>query len=152
MTLLSFLLLRRILSFVWIIHVLLLLLLPLDSVSSEDIYTTYQSKQMQRKKIAIIGGGISGTFVTKYLIDYDVNCTTLDTITIFDAAHNDDDDDMMNKAFRKNTTLHTQNHHQGSRIASYEMEVNIDDINTTSSTGSNTSSSGSRLSKFLWRD
>jgi hypothetical protein len=35
------------------------------------------------KRIAVIGGGISGTFVSKYLVDYDKNCT-LEEITIFD--------------------------------------------------------------------
>lgn len=37
----------------------------------------------EAKRIAIIGGGISGTFAAKYLADYDINCT-LESITIFD--------------------------------------------------------------------
>lgn len=36
------------------------------------------------KKIAVIGGGISGTFVTKYLTDYDPLCT-LESLTIFES-------------------------------------------------------------------
>lgn len=41
------------------------------------------SNQVSSQKIAIIGGGISGSFTAKYLADYDVNCT-LNSITIFD--------------------------------------------------------------------
>lgn len=36
-----------------------------------------------RPRIAVIGGGISGSFVTKYLSDYDTACV-LESITIFD--------------------------------------------------------------------
>lgn len=35
------------------------------------------------ERIAVIGGGISGTFLTKYLIDYDEDCS-LEELTIFD--------------------------------------------------------------------
>ena len=34
-------------------------------------------------KIGVIGGGISGTFVSKYLIDFNDDCS-LDELTIFD--------------------------------------------------------------------
>lgn len=44
-----------------------------------------QDIRSKKKKIAIIGGGISGTFVTKYLTDYDTNCQ-IDSITIFDPS------------------------------------------------------------------
>ncbi len=37
----------------------------------------------KKKKIAIIGGGISGTFTAKYLSDYDDNCL-LDSITLYE--------------------------------------------------------------------
>lgn len=42
---------------------------------------SFQPKK--KKKIAIIGGGISGTFAAKYLSDYDSNCL-LDSITIYE--------------------------------------------------------------------
>jgi len=51
-------------------------------------------------RIAIIGGGISGSFATKYLSDYDVDCT-LD-ITVFDPPPSED--------------------HQGSRVSSYTLK------------------------------
>jgi prenylcysteine oxidase/farnesylcysteine lyase len=37
----------------------------------------------EAKKVAIIGGGVAGTFAAKYLADYDKACT-LESITIFD--------------------------------------------------------------------
>jgi prenylcysteine oxidase / farnesylcysteine lyase len=36
------------------------------------------------QSVAIIGGGVSGTFTTKYLVDLDANGCKLDSITIFD--------------------------------------------------------------------
>ncbi len=57
------------------------------------------SKESKPTRIAIIGGGISGSFVTKYLTDYDVDCS-LD-ITVFDPPPSED--------------------HQGSRVASYTL-------------------------------
>ena len=43
-----------------------------------------EAEGIQKKRsIAVIGGGISGTFVTKYLSDYDVDCL-LDSITIYE--------------------------------------------------------------------
>jgi prenylcysteine oxidase/farnesylcysteine lyase len=65
------------------------------------------------QKIAVIGGGISGSFVTKYLVDYDPQCQGLDSITVFDpfppTQHADrakaPDDDW-----------------QGSRVASVQLE------------------------------
>ena len=35
------------------------------------------------KRVAIIGGGVSGTFAAKYLADYDEDCD-VESITIFD--------------------------------------------------------------------
>ena len=52
-----------------------------------------------RTRIAVIGGGISGSFVTKYLTDYDTDCS-LD-ITVFDPPPSED--------------------HQGSRVASHVL-------------------------------
>ena len=42
-----------------------------------------QNTSTRKKKIAIIGGGIGGTFAAKYLSDYDTNCS-LDSITIYE--------------------------------------------------------------------
>ena len=64
-----------------------------DAVASD-------SKEPKPTRIAIIGGGISGSFVTKYLTDYDVDCS-LD-ITVFDPPPSKD--------------------HQGSRVASYSLK------------------------------
>ncbi len=58
------------------------------------------SKESKPTRIAVIGGGISGSFVTKYLSDYDVDCT-LD-ITVFDPPPSDDN--------------------QGSRVASHTLK------------------------------
>ena len=86
-------------------------------VSADDIYQNYQQNKNKKKKIAIIGGGISGTFLTKYLVDYDSNCTTFDTITIFEP-------NLVTGTIRKDHQ--NKSNHQSSRIASYEMEIDID--------------------------
>ena len=58
-----------------------------------------ESKESKPTRIAVIGGGISGSFVTKYLTDYDLDCS-LD-ITVFDPPPSKDN--------------------QGSRVASYTL-------------------------------
>lgn len=42
----------------------------------------------RRKKIAVIGAGISGTFVTKYLAEYDEKCL-IDSIVLFDPRNDE---------------------------------------------------------------
>lgn len=37
-----------------------------------------------KSRIAVIGGGIGGTFVTKYLVDFNKDLCTLETVDIFD--------------------------------------------------------------------
>lgn len=64
------------------------------------------------KKVAIIGGGISGTFAAKYLADYDTNCT-LKSISIFDPLP------IGQQTF---TTTKPEEDWQGSRVASLELE------------------------------
>jgi len=59
-----------------------------------------KSKESKPTRIAVIGGGISGSFVTKYLSDYDGDCS-LD-ITVFDPPPSSDN--------------------QGSRVASHTLE------------------------------
>lgn len=41
-------------------------------------------KKKKKIKIAIIGGGVSGSFVSKYLTDYDASCNSIDSITLLD--------------------------------------------------------------------
>lgn len=48
--------------------------------------------ETKSRRIAVIGGGISGTFVSKYLVDYDTSCL-IDSLTLFDPtflSHTDD--------------------------------------------------------------
>lgn len=76
-------------------NLLLQLFLALHLVAARS-----DPKESNPTRIAIIGGGISGSFVTKYLTDYDVDCS-LD-ITVFDPPPSET--------------------HQGSRVASYTLE------------------------------
>jgi prenylcysteine oxidase/farnesylcysteine lyase len=76
---------------------------------------------VEATKIAIIGGGISGSFAAKYLADYDENCV-LESITIFEEFPVTD-------CVRSNrTTIHSTNAtslespRQGSRVASFQSE------------------------------
>jgi len=64
------------------------------------------------KKIAVIGGGISGTFVTKYLTDYDPECK-LDSLTIFEPFPVND---TIKRTTEADTTM------QGSRVSTLELE------------------------------
>jgi prenylcysteine oxidase/farnesylcysteine lyase len=123
---------------------------------NDDIYSSYQSKKLKKKQIAIIGGGISGTFLAKYLVDYDVNCTTFDTITIFEpdpvqgpirrkeeddrtvASNNNNNNDRRNEKPNSSSPSSSHSHHQSSRIASYEMEIEVN--HTQSSTNHNATS------------
>jgi prenylcysteine oxidase/farnesylcysteine lyase len=52
-------------------------------MSSLLLFAWLLATPAEAKKVAIIGGGVSGTFAAKYLADYDNNCT-LESITIFD--------------------------------------------------------------------
>ena len=62
------------------------------------------------KKVAVIGGGISGTFFTKYLVDYDKPCLLQD-IVIFDPL-----------PLGEPTTGQASADEQGSRVASIKLE------------------------------
>lgn len=35
-------------------------------------------------KVAVVGGAVSGSFVSKYLADYDLNCSAIDSVTVFE--------------------------------------------------------------------
>ena len=62
------------------------------------------------KRIAVIGGGISGTFATKYLVDYDDSCL-FDEIVLFDPL-----------PIGAPTTSTDDRDWQGSRVASVQLE------------------------------
>lgn len=64
------------------------------------------------KRVAIIGGGISGTFAAKYLTDYDTNCS-LESITILDPLP-------IGQA--TSVTSKPETDWQGSRVASLELQ------------------------------
>lgn len=63
-------------------------------------------------KIGVIGGGISGTFVSKYLIDFNDDCS-LDEITIFDPLP-------LGETITKDKVSNPD--WQGSRVSTYELE------------------------------
>lgn len=64
------------------------------------------------KSVAVIGGGISGSFVAQYLADYDTGCT-LDSITIFEPSPV--------KQTIKTTDSASTESRQHSRVASLEL-------------------------------
>lgn len=70
------------------------------------------------KKIAVIGGGISGTFFTKYLVDYDTECK-LESITIFEPYPVNG---TIKASAEAEASSNGNNNFQGSRIASLELE------------------------------
>jgi len=85
-------------NYQFILFSLFLHFLVFTAVSSTE---TEDEKANAKPKVAIIGGGIGGTFATKYLTDYDVNCS-LHSITLFDpffqpVATTDDVDTKENK-------------------------------------------------------
>lgn len=63
-------------------------------------------------RIGIIGGGISGTFTTKYLIDHDTDCF-LEELTIFDPSPS------LGELTTKDKVSDPDN--QGSRVGSYQF-------------------------------
>jgi prenylcysteine oxidase/farnesylcysteine lyase len=70
-------------------------------------------EQKDYKRIAIIGGGISGTFAAKYLSDYDDKC--LLDITLFSAPPPVPSNDEIEQET-------DQNYHQGSRVSSATLQ------------------------------
>lgn len=68
------------------------------------------------KKIAVIGGGISGSFFTKYLVDYDSKCE-LESFTIFEPYP------VIETIKTKDVAVSADNaNFQGSRVASLELD------------------------------
>ena len=75
-----------------------------------------QQEQATRGKksprIAVIGGGIAGTFVSKYLVDYDTSCL-VDSLTLFDPTFSPDGTNIYEES---ETTL------QGGRVSSMILD------------------------------
>jgi Prenylcysteine lyase len=70
------------------------------------------------KKIAVIGGGISGSFFTKYMVDHDPECK-LESITIFESFP-------LNGTIKKESAA--DGRYQHSRVASLELDDVLDMI------------------------
>ena len=64
---------------------LLVAVLALQSPRSIDSVKDTQTEQKE-KRIAIIGGGIGGSFASKYLAEYDYGQCQIGSITIFDPS------------------------------------------------------------------
>lgn len=71
------------------------------------------------QKIAIIGGGITGTFTSKYLVDYDGHECKLDSITLFDPNELGME---TSKAASNNKDLKDDEYWQGSRVAAIKLQ------------------------------
>jgi prenylcysteine oxidase/farnesylcysteine lyase len=92
-----------------------------SSSSSSIVVEAAKEETTKTTKIAIIGGGISGSFVTKYLTDYDNTSCSLD-ITIYDPYHTGIiDDSIENENENENENESIQNQ-QGSRVSSYTLK------------------------------
>jgi len=82
--------------------------------------TSTSSQKEKGKRVAIIGGGIAGTFTAKYLSDYDQNCN-LDSIVIYEpymiakgiSATNNNSSDSDNYEYK---------YGQGSRVSSLTLQ------------------------------
>jgi hypothetical protein len=66
-----------------------------------------------KSKVAVIGGGIGGTFVTKYLVDYNKDLCTLEAVDIFDPTP---------ELGRVIPLDEEQNDWQGSRVANIKLK------------------------------
>jgi prenylcysteine oxidase / farnesylcysteine lyase len=79
--------------------------------------------------IAIIGGGISGSFVTKYLTDYDPNCT-IASITVYEphpvqkvsVQKSRNNNDITQESAKNNDTNYHHDWPQGSRVSAIQLE------------------------------
>jgi prenylcysteine oxidase/farnesylcysteine lyase len=70
--------------------------------------------QSSGQRIAVIGGGVSGTFVSKYLVDLDQDCS-LDALTIYDPLP-------LGRPILKDKTPNDDVAQQGSRVGTFQME------------------------------
>jgi len=99
------------------IHLPLLALLPLLAifvslqlccgyVGEEDV-----DRETRSRRIAVIGGGVGGTFVSRYLVDYDNSCH-IESLTLFDPTFRSHVDGAVNQEdVNKVSTL------QGGRVS-----------------------------------
>mmetsp|Transcript_4175 Transcript_4175/g.6181 ORF Transcript_4175/g.6181 Transcript_4175/m.6181 type:complete len:565 (-) Transcript_4175:1695-3389(-) len=69
----------------------------------------------KKGRIAVIGGGIGGTFVSKYLVDYDTTCQ-IDSLTLFDPTFQPNDSDDKRSSSSKQSDGN-QSTLQGGRVA-----------------------------------
>jgi prenylcysteine oxidase/farnesylcysteine lyase len=116
---------------------------PPEHFPNDNDASSSQSSQQQPPqkgpRVAVIGGGIAGTFVSHYLAKYDTNCA-LGTLTLLDAGFpsmaaqksnpqdaededsdedEDEDSDASSKSTHKHNTRKLLQHHQGSRVSTY---------------------------------
>lgn len=92
----------------WIFLIVVLVLLARGS---------FGNRAADTKTIAVIGGGISGTFFTKYMVEYDPECK-LDSITLFDPHPSND----TVKSTSTTSTDDDDDNFQGSRVSSLQLE------------------------------
>ena len=86
-----------------------------------------QQWKQQKLKIAIIGGGITGSFVTKYLVDVEKDDCTLHSLTLFDPSWNNDvstDEQATTISNNEGKRIQQQQQQQSynSRIKSYKLQ------------------------------
>eukprot|EP00978_Attheya_sp_CCMP212_P011962 scaffold29674_cov51-Attheya_sp.AAC.2 len=93
--------------------------------------TTVVSKEDDEKprRVAIIGGGIGGSFAAKYLADYDVSSCSLDSVVLFDPTLDDEIQE-----------THANDSLQGGRVASVTLKDG-----TVVELGASVAYSGNRL-------
>mmetsp|Transcript_23119 Transcript_23119/g.64094 ORF Transcript_23119/g.64094 Transcript_23119/m.64094 type:complete len:626 (-) Transcript_23119:533-2410(-) len=82
-----------------------------SSVAFAEAESSDKYKKKKTTRIAVIGGGISGSFLTKYLTEYDIDCG-LD-ITVFDPPPSSSDDD---------NHVYSGSFNQGSRVSSHRLK------------------------------
>ncbi len=92
-------------------------------VRGQDQANTAVNKN--RKRVAIIGGGISGTFATKYMAEYDIHCE-IESLTIFEPYCIQDCDQLKQTSTSVGVTpktafSKTDELGQGSRVANVKL-------------------------------
>lgn len=89
----------------WNLFLLTLAVVPTPTASEESTTT--------KTTVAIIGGGVAGTFTSKYLVDYNAEKCLLESITIFDP-------NPIGQETKASTTPNTMDW-QGSRVAAMKL-------------------------------
>ena len=102
-----------------ILPVMLLVVLMNDGPLSSLVHAQQQQQQQQdSSRIAVIGGGISGTFVSKYLVDLNSHECSIAKLDIYDPASSQD---QLGSPITKENSQAT-NQQQGSRVGTYQMD------------------------------